>query len=156
MNGVQLPGATSNIFGIGQTQQAYRYAPANQAIPIQKVPEQIIPILIYLMVFQRSFTEMPFILFPLGVTLILTAGFLLSKRSLDAPSKQASRKIWRLIKRDGVYDLIILPHPVVFSRRFCNGSFWHRADSVPDDRLPAQEGTNRLHTDHPDSHGRPS
>lgn len=77
----------TNILGIGQTQEAYRYAPANKAIPIQKVPEQIIPILIYLTVFQRSFTETAFILVPLGVTLILAAGFRLSKRSLDAPSK---------------------------------------------------------------------
>lgn len=82
----------TNMLAIGQTQESYRFAPASKVLPIQKVPQQIIPILIYLLVFQRSFTGMAFILVPLGVTLILIAGFLLSKRSLDSSGNGADRK----------------------------------------------------------------
>jgi len=78
----------TNMLGIRQTQESYRYAPANKAQPLQQVPTQIAPILIYLTVFQRSITDIAILLVPLGVTLILSGGFLLGKRRLDIKSNE--------------------------------------------------------------------
>ena len=82
----------TNMLAIGQTQESYRFAPASKVMPIQKVPQQIIPILIFLLVFVHHFIKVAFYLVPLGVTLILVAGFLLSKRSLDDPGKSAEQE----------------------------------------------------------------
>jgi drug/metabolite transporter (DMT)-like permease len=71
---------SSNLVGIRQTQEAYRFAPASKALPIQMVPTQIVPILIYLLVFQRSITGVAILLVLLGVAFILIGGFLLGKR----------------------------------------------------------------------------
>lgn len=81
----------TNLLGIRQTQESYRYAPANKAQPIQQVPTQIAPILIYLFVFQRSFTEAAIIQVPLGVSLILAGGFLLGNRRADLKSSASFR-----------------------------------------------------------------
>lgn len=45
----------SSLLGIGTTQQAFRYGPAHQLIPIQYLPIQIVPVLSFLLVF-RPFT----------------------------------------------------------------------------------------------------
>jgi len=82
----------SNMLAIGQTQESYRFAPASKVMPIQKVPQQIIPILIFLLLFQRSLSGLAFILVPLGVTLILVAGFLLSKRGLENSGKAVEQE----------------------------------------------------------------
>jgi drug/metabolite transporter (DMT)-like permease len=81
----------ANMLAIGQTQESYRFAPASKVMPIQKVPQQIVPILIFLLVFVHPFIQVAFYLVPLGVTLILAAGFLLSKRSLDDSGKPAEQ-----------------------------------------------------------------
>jgi drug/metabolite transporter (DMT)-like permease len=70
----------TNVFGISQTQEAYRFTPASKAIPLQQIPAQIAPILIYFLVFQRSIDQAALYLVPLGVLFILIGGFLLGKR----------------------------------------------------------------------------
>jgi multidrug transporter EmrE-like cation transporter len=81
----------TNMLGIRQTQESYRFAPANKAQPLQQVPTQIAPILIYLFVFQRSITGFAIMLVPVGVTLILTGGFLLGNRRADIKSPDSSQ-----------------------------------------------------------------
>lgn len=81
----------TNMLGIRQTQEAYRFAPANKAQPLQQVPTQIAPILIYLSVFQRPISDIALFLVPSGVTLILTGGFLLGKRRLDMKSNEPTQ-----------------------------------------------------------------
>jgi drug/metabolite transporter (DMT)-like permease len=73
----------TNMLGIQQTQESYRYAPANKAQPIQQIPTQIVPILIYLIVFQRVIAGASLILVPMGVSLILAGGTLLAQRKRD-------------------------------------------------------------------------
>jgi drug/metabolite transporter (DMT)-like permease len=82
----------TNMLGIRQTQESYRYAPANKAQPLQQVPTQISPILIYLTVFQRSIVDLALFLVPLGVALILAGGFLLGKRRLDIKSSESTEE----------------------------------------------------------------
>ncbi len=67
-----------NVGAIRQTQEAYRTAPANKAMPLQAVPVQIIPILIFFFVFQKPYPHVTLLLAPLGVALILIGGFLLA------------------------------------------------------------------------------
>jgi len=81
----------TNALGIRQTQESYRFAPANKAQPLQQVPMQIAPILIYLYVFQRAITEAGSILVPLGVTLILVGGFLLGRNRADLKSNETAQ-----------------------------------------------------------------
>jgi drug/metabolite transporter (DMT)-like permease len=85
----------TNIFGIRMTQEAYRFAPANKVQPIEKIPDQIVPILLYLFVFQRVMTAEAALIVPLGVLLILAGGFLLGNRrgELEAsqPASEATR-----------------------------------------------------------------
>lgn len=82
----------TNMFGVQQTQDSYRYAPANKAQPMQQVPTQIVPILIYFIVFQRVIAGASLVLVPLGVTLILIGGFLLAQRRVDLKSQEPVRE----------------------------------------------------------------
>jgi protein-S-isoprenylcysteine O-methyltransferase Ste14 len=81
----------TNMLGIRQTQESYRFAPANKAQPIQQVPTQIVPILIYLIVFQRVIADASLVLVPLGVTLIITGGFLLAQRRVEMKTQETGR-----------------------------------------------------------------
>lgn len=74
---------TTNLAGIRQVQEAYRFAPASKVQPIQQIPTQIVPILIYFIVFQRSATEKAIFLIPFGVIMIIGSGFLLGRRHLE-------------------------------------------------------------------------
>jgi drug/metabolite transporter (DMT)-like permease len=78
----------TNLVGVWQTQESYRYAPANKAQPLQQVSTQIAPIFIYLFVFQRPIVGAAIIQVPLGVTLIVAGGFLLGNRPADIRSKK--------------------------------------------------------------------
>lgn len=69
-----------NVFGIWQTQLAYRFSPANKVMPIQSIAVQVVPIIIFLFIFQRSFTNISMIITPLAIVLILAGGFLLGMR----------------------------------------------------------------------------
>lgn len=79
----------TNLIGVWQTQEAYRFAPANKAIPFQQVPTQTVPILIYLFVFQRSLTNFAIAFVPLGLVLILAGAFLLAKRQVGSTPTEA-------------------------------------------------------------------
>lgn len=70
----------SNLLGIRLTQEAYRFAPANKAQPLQQIPTQVAPILIFLLVFERSLSPLAAWMVPAGVGLILAGGFLLGRR----------------------------------------------------------------------------
>jgi drug/metabolite transporter (DMT)-like permease len=72
---------TTNVAGLGQVQEAYKFAPASKVMPLQQVPVQIASILIYFLVFRRSTSGAAIALIPLGVATIVTSGFLLAKRT---------------------------------------------------------------------------
>ncbi len=74
---------TTNLAGIRQVQEAYKFAPASKVQPIQQVPTQIVPILIYFIVFQRTAAGNVMILIPIGVIMIIVSGFLLGKRKVE-------------------------------------------------------------------------
>ncbi len=74
---------TTNLAGIRQIQEAYKFAPASKVQPIQQVPTQIVPILIYFIVFQRTAAGNVMILIPIGVIMIIVSGFLLGKRKVE-------------------------------------------------------------------------
>ena len=76
---------TTNAAGIRQVQEAYRFAPASKVQPIQRVPTQIVPILIYFVVFQRSASGPAIILVLLSVALIVVSGFLLRTQGGGEP-----------------------------------------------------------------------
>ncbi len=73
----------TNVLAVRQTQETYRHAPANKAQPMVQLPTQIVPIPIYLFVFQRPILGAAQFLVPAGVVLILAGAFLLSRRRLD-------------------------------------------------------------------------
>ena len=80
---------TTNTAAIRQVQEAYRFAPASKVQPIQHVPTQIVPILIYYMVFQRSASGVATVLVPVSVALILISGFLLARRKAELDSRES-------------------------------------------------------------------
>lgn len=70
----------TNAAGIGQTQEAYKWAQASKVQPIQQIPGQIVPILLYFVVFRRSVSGQALLWIPLAVVMMITAGFLLGQR----------------------------------------------------------------------------
>jgi drug/metabolite transporter (DMT)-like permease len=73
----------TNAAGIRQTQEAYKFAPASKVQPIQQIPTQIVPILLYFVVFRRSASGLALVLIPVAVLLIIAAGFLLGERKAE-------------------------------------------------------------------------
>jgi drug/metabolite transporter (DMT)-like permease len=74
---------TTNVVGLGQVQEAYKFANASKVMPLQQVPVQIASILIYFVVFLRSSSGAAVALISLGVAMIVASGFLLAKRTAD-------------------------------------------------------------------------
>lgn len=70
----------TNVYGVSQTQLAFCFAPASKVQPIQNLPTQIVPILIYFLVFQRTLEPARLPLAALAVTLILLGGWGLGRR----------------------------------------------------------------------------
>lgn len=71
----------TNILGIWQTQEAFKYAQASNIIPVQQVPVQTTPIIVYFYVFWLNPPKTISIVYILsGVFLIILSGFLLGKR----------------------------------------------------------------------------
>lgn len=70
---------STNVGGIRIVQEAYKFSPASLVQPLQLVPTQIIPILMYYWVFQRSSSGIALLLIPLGVSLIVISGALLGR-----------------------------------------------------------------------------
>lgn len=70
----------TNVYGVSQTQLAFCFAPASKVQPIQNLPTQIVPILIYFLVFERTLPPVRLPLVVLAVSLILLGGWGLSRR----------------------------------------------------------------------------
>ncbi len=72
----------TNVLGTWQTQMAFKWAQASNVIPVQQVPIQITPILVYFCVFALDpprTTSLYYIL--CGAVCILVSGFLLGRRT---------------------------------------------------------------------------
>lgn len=82
----------SNVIGMWQTQECFRYGQASNIIPIQQVPVQIAPVLVYFYVFALKAPNSASVAYMLsGVALIIISGFLLGRRQEEAavPSNSA-------------------------------------------------------------------
>jgi drug/metabolite transporter (DMT)-like permease len=74
----------TNVFGIRQTQEAFKFAQASNIIPVQQVPVQTTPILVYFYVFSlRPPTSMSGVFIISGALLIILSGFLLGRRQSE-------------------------------------------------------------------------
>ena len=69
-----------NLVGITTLQKGFTYGQASNLIPIQQVPIQITPILIYFFVFDLISTPLNILFILIGVGLIIYSSFLLGKR----------------------------------------------------------------------------
>ena len=70
-----------NVFGIRQTNEAFRFAQASNIIPVQQLSVQITPILFYFYVYALTPPKSASVfLIIAGVALIITAAFLLGRR----------------------------------------------------------------------------
>lgn len=77
----------TNIFGISTLQTAYKTGQVNLLIPIQQVPVQTTPGLVYLLVFLLPPPDLlSVILFFSGVALIIVSSFLLARRQVAIES----------------------------------------------------------------------
>jgi len=75
---------TANLLGIRQTQEAFKFAQASNVIPVQQVPVQITPIVVYFYVFSLTPTRMLSGIYILaGALLIILSGFLLGRRQSE-------------------------------------------------------------------------
>ncbi len=79
--------AVTNVFGIDGIQTAFRYGKASRVVPIQQVPIQVAPVIVYLFVFGlRPPTPQSLALLAAAVVLILVSSWLLSRRgALETP-----------------------------------------------------------------------
>ena len=74
----------TNLFGIAGLQQAFRVSRAAVAVPLQSLPTQLAPGLVYLLVFRLSPpSRVSLWLFALGAGLILASSFLITRREPD-------------------------------------------------------------------------
>jgi multidrug transporter EmrE-like cation transporter len=82
----------ANVIGMWQTQECFRYGQASNIIPVQQVPVQIAPVLVYFYVFALKAPNSASVAYMLsGVALIIISGFLLGRRQEEAavPSNSA-------------------------------------------------------------------
>ncbi|MHA1670412.1 MAG: hypothetical protein ACTSV5_07510 [Promethearchaeota archaeon] len=71
----------ANIYGVIKMSQGFRSGKASFLAPIQNVPVQLTPSIIYFFVFMMITSKiMPIIFFILGVALIISSSFILGKR----------------------------------------------------------------------------
>ncbi len=74
----------SNVFGIRQTNEAFKFAQASNIIPVQQLSVQTTPILFYFYVYALTPPKPASVfLIVAGVALILTAAFLLGRRQSE-------------------------------------------------------------------------
>ncbi|MFW9943834.1 MAG: DMT family transporter [Candidatus Sifarchaeia archaeon] len=79
----------TNVFGIGTLQDAFKTGQANLLVPIQQVPIQITPGLVYLFVFLLTPpTQSSLMLFSVAILLIIASSFLLGRRQILVESIQ--------------------------------------------------------------------
>jgi uncharacterized membrane protein len=71
----------TNLFGIGHYQYALSSGNASIVVPVQQIPQQVAPILIYFLIYQfYPPTDNSIYLMVVGIILICIAGFALGKR----------------------------------------------------------------------------
>ncbi len=69
-----------NIAGLVQVQHNLKMGNASKIIPIQQIPQQIVPVLLYFVVFQKE-PEISKVIFSiLGILIIILCGFVLSQK----------------------------------------------------------------------------
>lgn len=77
-----------NVIGISHYQYALEAGNASLVVPLQQLPQQIAPILIYYFIYQlTSPSDYSFILLVLGIILILIAGAILANRQIALESE---------------------------------------------------------------------
>jgi hypothetical protein len=75
---------TANIFGVVKMSQAFRSGKASFLAPIQNVPVQLTPSILYFFVFLMTIsTIISILLFILGIALIISSSFILGKRQAE-------------------------------------------------------------------------
>ncbi len=78
----------TNFIGMWQTQECFRYGQASNIIPVQQVPVQIAPVLVYFYVFALKAPDSASVAYMLsGVALIIISGFLLGRRQEEAAAE---------------------------------------------------------------------
>ncbi len=83
MAGATLIAAAGSILGVIETQRAFQVGDATRLVPIQALPQQILPIITYFAVFQLTpSSEQAFILAGAGVALVLLGSTLLARRQV--------------------------------------------------------------------------
>jgi hypothetical protein len=71
----------TNLFGIAELQRAFRVSRASVAVPVQMLPTQVAPALVYLVVFRlQPPSGGALLLFALGAVLVVASSFLLGGR----------------------------------------------------------------------------
>ncbi len=81
--GATLIAATGSALGVTETQRAFQVGDATRLIPIQVVPQQILPLITYLAVFQLAPpTQEAFVLAGFGVAFVLLGSILLARRQV--------------------------------------------------------------------------
>ncbi len=76
-----LIAASGSALGVTETQRAFQVGDASRLVPIQSVPQQILPLITYFAVFQLTpATEGAFVLAGVGVGLVLLGSTLLARR----------------------------------------------------------------------------
>lgn len=79
-----LIAASGSILGVTETQRAFQVGDASRLIPIQAVPQQILPLITYFAVFQLSpSSENAFLLAGAGVALVILGSTLLARRQVS-------------------------------------------------------------------------
>lgn len=79
----------TNVLGVRQLQEAFKFAQASNVIPVQQVPVQITPILVYFYVFSLEAPARTSAIYMItGVILIIVSGFLLSRRQTEVEKIQ--------------------------------------------------------------------
>jgi hypothetical protein len=77
----------TNAFGIQQTQVAFKFGQASIVIPIQQIPVQTTPILVYFYVFSlEAPARSSAVLILCGALLIIVSGFVLARRQSELES----------------------------------------------------------------------
>ena len=76
----------TNFFGIWQTNEAYKYAQASNVQPLINIVNQIAPVFVYFLVFERTSTIISLVFIIAGCGTIIFSGFLLGRRQGELES----------------------------------------------------------------------
>jgi hypothetical protein len=83
MAGATLIAALGSILGVTETQRAFQVGDASRLVPIQIMPQQILPLITYIAVFQLTPpTKEAFVFAGIGVVFVLVGSALLARRQV--------------------------------------------------------------------------